>query len=195
MSSDPPHGTFAPGIARNACSSIGSMPENPNDATPPGLRRSRLNQVLGGVCAGVANRLGVDAVLVRIAAVAAALVSGGAAILLYLIAWVVLPQDDEGPLGVLPPVGRGHAREAWSAAGDDVRSLASSLRQDPTEPVAETERQKQSRAAAIDGALTSLGDLLRDPEVRVGARRAATGVSTAVGASVDELAARARRTR
>jgi len=171
------------------------MPENPKDATPPSLRRSRLNQVLGGVCAGVANRLGVDPLLVRIAAVAAALVSGGAAILIYLIAWVVLPQDDEGPLGVLPPVGPGHAREAWSAAGDDVRVLASSLRKDPSEPVSETERREQSRAAAIDGALTSLGDRLRDPEVRVGARRAATGVSTAVGASVDELAARARGTR
>lgn len=171
------------------------MPENPNDASPLRLRRSRLNPILGGVCAAVADRLGVDPVLVRIAAVVAALISGGAAVLVYLVAWVVLPQDDDGPLGVRPPVGPGHARQAWSAAGDDLRSLASSFQAGRAEPVSENDRRERARAAAINAALTSLGDRLRDPEVRIGARRAATGVSTAVGASVDEIAARARRAR
>ncbi|MCW2717901.1 PspC domain-containing protein [Pseudonocardia sp.] len=167
------------------------MSENPNADTPSGLRRSRADQVLGGVCAGIAIRLGVDPILVRIAAVAAALVSGGVAVVAYLLAWIVLPQADDGPHGVLPPVGPGHARQAWTAAGGDLRSLATSLQGPPSE----AERRERSRAAAIDAALTSLGDRLRDPEVREGARRAATGVSTAVGASVDELAARARSTR
>lgn len=165
------------------------MSENPNATPPPGLRRSRSDQVFGGVCAGIANRLGVDPVLVRIAAVAVALVSAGVAVVAYLVAWVVLPQDDGD---VLTPVGPGHARQAWSAAGGDLRSLATSLQSGPP---SEAERQERTRAAAIDTALTSLGDRLRDPEVRDGARRAATGVSTAVGASVDELSARARRTR
>lgn len=166
------------------------MPENPNVATWPGLRRSRSDKVLGGVCAGVANRLGRDPLLVRLVAVGLALVSGGAAVLIYLVAWVVLPQDEDGP-----PVYPGHAREAWSAAGGDMRSLASSLRPERSEPVAQADRRERSRATAIDAALTSLGERLRDPEVRVGARRAATGVSTALGASVDEIAARARRPR
>ncbi len=164
------------------------MSENPNATTPPGLRRSRADQVLGGVCAGVAHRIGMDPILVRVAAVAAALVSGGVAVVAYLVAWVLLPQDDGD---VLTPVGSGHARQAWSAAGGELRSFASSLQGTPSE----AERQERSRTAAIDATLTSLGDRLRDPEVRDGARRAATGVSTAVGASVDELAARARRPR
>jgi hypothetical protein len=41
--------------------------------------------------------------------------------------------------------------------------------------------------------MTSLGDRLRDPEVRAAARRSAAGLSAAVGASVEDIAARTRR--
>lgn len=56
----------------------------------PALRRSD-DRVLGGVCAGIAERLGVDPVLVRIGAVALGVLSAGSAVLLYLIAWVLVP--------------------------------------------------------------------------------------------------------
>ncbi|ANS79943.1 putative stress-responsive transcriptional regulator [Serinicoccus hydrothermalis] len=46
--------------------------------------------VLGGVCATIADRLGVAPVAVRAAAVLAALL-GGVGVGLYLIAWTVLP--------------------------------------------------------------------------------------------------------
>jgi hypothetical protein len=59
-------------------------------------------------------------------------------------------------------------------------------------PDAEAEGHKRSRAAAVEAAMTALGDRLRDPEVRAGARRAAVGLSKAVGASVDELGRRGR---
>jgi len=67
---------------------------------PPGpavhvLRRSRRDHVVGGVCGGLGNYFGVDAVLFRIVAVALAL-SGGFGVLTYLIAWVVIPQEAEG---------------------------------------------------------------------------------------------------
>jgi hypothetical protein len=48
---------------------------------------------------------------------------------------------------------------------------------------------------AADDAATALGERLRTPEVQEGARRAATSVSQAVTASVDELARRVRRER
>jgi phage shock protein C len=62
-----------------------------------GLRRSRTDRVLGGVCAGIAERLGLDALLVRVAAVVFAavvfaLVSGGAAVVIYLVAWVFIKE-------------------------------------------------------------------------------------------------------
>jgi hypothetical protein len=41
--------------------------------------------------------------------------------------------------------------------------------------------------------MTSLGDRLRDPDIRAGARRSAAGLSTAVGASVGSLTSRTRR--
>jgi phage shock protein C len=61
----------------------------------PRLRRSRSDRVLGGVCGGIAATLGIDPVLIRIAAVALAL-SGGLGVLAYVIAWIVVPEAQEG---------------------------------------------------------------------------------------------------
>ena len=57
------------------------------------LRRSRDDRMLGGVCGGIAAALGIDPLLLRIAAVALAL-SGGVGVLAYLIAWIVIPPAD-----------------------------------------------------------------------------------------------------
>ncbi len=65
---------------------------------PKRLRRSRADRVLGGVCGGLAEYFGVDVVLLRIVAVALAL-SGGAGFVLYVIAWIVVPEGDTGPAG------------------------------------------------------------------------------------------------
>ena len=53
------------------------------------LRRELEGRVLGGVCAGVARRLGVDPLVVRVAFIAAAAVGFG--IPLYALAWLVIP--------------------------------------------------------------------------------------------------------
>src|SRR4051794_35516449 len=65
--------------------------------TPPAqfrLRRSRTDRMLGGVCGGLARDLGADAALLRVLVVALTLISGGAAALVYLAAWVLAPEDD-----------------------------------------------------------------------------------------------------
>jgi phage shock protein PspC (stress-responsive transcriptional regulator) len=165
------------------------------------LRRSRQDRVLGGVCAGIAEQLDVDPVLIRIAAVALALVSGGAAVFAYLVAWAIVPNGVPGPrkFGNEPAansrVANTTMRDSWTAAGGEWRSLATELRRPRPESVPDTDttRQERSRTAAIDAAMTSLGDRLRDPDVRAGARRSAAGLSTAVGASVGALTSRARR--
>lgn len=56
------------------------------------LYRSRRDRVLGGVCGGLANYLSADPAVVRLAWVAFSLL-GGAGVLLYLIAWIIVPEE------------------------------------------------------------------------------------------------------
>jgi signal transduction histidine kinase len=71
------------------------------------LRRDRSEGWLGGVCAGIALRLGVDPVLVRLAFVVAT-AAGGIGIALYALGWLVIPAGagNEGARRRLP-TGRG----------------------------------------------------------------------------------------
>ncbi len=62
-------------------------------AVPPGgkrLVRNENDKVLGGVCSGFANYLGIDPVIARILFVLFT-VAWGAGIILYIILWVILP--------------------------------------------------------------------------------------------------------
>ena len=55
------------------------------------LTRSR-NAMIGGVAAGVAEWINADPALVRIAWAVLVPLTGGAALLAYIVAWVVLPE-------------------------------------------------------------------------------------------------------
>ncbi|MFB9908926.1 PspC domain-containing protein [Allokutzneria oryzae] len=57
------------------------------------LRRSRNDRMVAGVCGGVARILNVDAALLRILLVAATLLGFGTGAVLYLICWIVMPED------------------------------------------------------------------------------------------------------
>jgi len=59
------------------------------------LYRLRDGRVVAGVCAGLATYFGVDATLVRLA-FALLTIFGGAGILLYLCAWIVIPEEGDG---------------------------------------------------------------------------------------------------
>uniref|UniRef100_A0A7V3YFC8 PspC domain-containing protein n=1 Tax=Candidatus Caldatribacterium californiense TaxID=1454726 RepID=A0A7V3YFC8_9BACT len=59
------------------------------------LYRSRRERILGGVCGGIAEYFGLDPSLVRIVAVLLILVGGGA-ILAYIIAWILIPEEPRG---------------------------------------------------------------------------------------------------
>jgi signal transduction histidine kinase len=58
----------------------------------PALRRDGTRGVLGGVCAGIARRLGVEPLPVRVVALVLA-VAGGVGVPLYLLAWAAMPGD------------------------------------------------------------------------------------------------------
>lgn len=156
----------------------------------PPLRRPP-DGVLGGVCAALADRAGAPVALVRLAALALLVVSGGSVVVAYLIAWVLIPRAGAAPVRPAPTPGPGDrpgVREAWRAAGAELRSLGGALRpeQAPTPPV------EGGPIRAADAVLTGLGERLRTPEVRERARRAVDGVSTAVGASIADVDRRAR---
>jgi phage shock protein C len=80
------------------------VPEPPRPVEPRRLRRSRRDRIVGGVCGGFARYLGVDPVLLRIVTVALVL-SGGAGLLAYVVAWVVIPDaESDEPEGSTPSV-------------------------------------------------------------------------------------------
>jgi len=68
----------------------------------PGLTRSRDDRVIAGVCAGLARYLGIDPVLVRIAALLL-IFAGGVGIVLYIIGWIAMPEERAVVDGVAEP--------------------------------------------------------------------------------------------
>ncbi len=58
------------------------------------LRRSADDRVLAGVASGIARYLDADVTLVRVIIAALALFSG-AAVALYIAAWLLIPEDGE----------------------------------------------------------------------------------------------------
>src|SRR3954471_8736434 len=65
----------------------------PPPPEPRRLQRSSTDRVLGGVSGGLGAYLGVDPIIVRVVAVVLAFF-GGAGILFYLAAWLLVPSDD-----------------------------------------------------------------------------------------------------
>jgi phage shock protein PspC (stress-responsive transcriptional regulator) len=61
---------------------------------PRPLRRSNSDRVIAGVCGGTAEYFAIDPIIVRLGFVALALL-GGSGVLLYLIAWLVMPGATE----------------------------------------------------------------------------------------------------
>lgn len=60
------------------------------------LIRPKNGRMVAGVCAGIGQFFGIDANLIRIAFALLTLLSAGAAALVYLVAWVVVPEEGEG---------------------------------------------------------------------------------------------------
>ena len=57
------------------------------------LSRSRDDRMIAGVCGGAAKVFGIDAAILRIALVAATVLGVGTGALLYLICWIIIPEE------------------------------------------------------------------------------------------------------
>jgi phage shock protein PspC (stress-responsive transcriptional regulator) len=62
------------------------------------LVRSRQGRMVAGICAGAADYFGVDVTLVRVIVAVVAVITGGAGVLAYLVAWVIIPEEGEKTL-------------------------------------------------------------------------------------------------
>lgn len=71
-------------------------PEPETAPAPKRLLRSSADRIIGGVCGGIGRYFGVDPTLVRIGAVALVLL-GGAGLVVYAAALLLVPLDDESP--------------------------------------------------------------------------------------------------
>ncbi|MEL7208455.1 MAG: PspC domain-containing protein [Actinomycetota bacterium] len=84
------------------------------------LQRSR-NRTIGGVAAGMADFAGVDVTIVRLAFVALTLF-GGSGPLLYLVAWIIMPDaatvspPPPGPFAAPAPASASGAADASASA-------------------------------------------------------------------------------
>lgn len=70
-----------------------ATPAQETEARRDPLRRSRSNKMLGGVCAGIGNLLGVDIALVRIV-FALFFLLGGLGLIPYIYAWMAVPPEE-----------------------------------------------------------------------------------------------------
>ncbi|HZG67549.1 MAG TPA: PspC domain-containing protein [Herpetosiphonaceae bacterium] len=57
------------------------------------LRRSRTNRRIAGVCGGLGEQFGIDPTLIRILFVLLGLPGGAPGVLLYMILWLVMPEE------------------------------------------------------------------------------------------------------
>ena len=64
---------------------------------PRRLTRSSRERMWAGVCGGLAEYFDLDPALVRLIWVIATVLSGGLAIPVYIVAWIILPRDERPP--------------------------------------------------------------------------------------------------
>jgi phage shock protein C len=98
------------------------------------LYRSRDDRVIGGVCAGLAERLDLDPALVRVGWFVLTILTGGVLFLLYIVMLIVVPEEPAGgvawtsrppdpgavPGWTPPPPGAGWAPPGGPRPGDPV---------------------------------------------------------------------------
>jgi phage shock protein PspC (stress-responsive transcriptional regulator) len=84
------------------------------------LYRSKTDAILGGVCSGLAKYLVIDPTLVRLAFVLVTL-AGGAGVLIYIVMWIIVPEEGTVQQPGTPQVLSGEGlRDRFGDMRDDV---------------------------------------------------------------------------
>jgi phage shock protein C len=67
------------------------------------LTRSRQDRMIAGVCGGIGRYLSIDPTLIRLAMLLLA-IWGGGGILVYIIAWIVIPEEPLAEAAPMAPI-------------------------------------------------------------------------------------------
>jgi phage shock protein C len=99
------------------------------------LRRSATDRKIAGVCGGIAEYLNVDPTVIRIAAIALTVITGGAFIVAYVIALVVMPDTPrDAPVWNYAPTDRPGQPGAAGQPASPAQPGSSSAPASPTQP-------------------------------------------------------------
>jgi phage shock protein C len=60
------------------------------------LYRPKKERMLGGVCAGLGEHLDIDPTVIRLIWAAVTVLSLGTGIVVYILAWILIPEEDTG---------------------------------------------------------------------------------------------------
>jgi phage shock protein C len=74
-----------------------------DEMTRQGLVRPREGRMLGGVCAGLGRRFGLDPWIARLLFVLILLVIPGSQILIYPVLWILMPSEQPEYATAYPP--------------------------------------------------------------------------------------------
>jgi phage shock protein PspC (stress-responsive transcriptional regulator) len=91
---------------------VAHTPPPPPPPPPRRLTRSRTDRIIGGVGGGLAQHLGADPLLVRFGIGLLFVITGGAGLLLYVAAWLLVPEENLAPGQSAPP-----PRSRWATIG------------------------------------------------------------------------------
>ncbi|MBC7220536.1 PspC domain-containing protein [Candidatus Bipolaricaulota bacterium] len=108
------------------------------------LYRRRKDALLGGVCGGIAEYLGVDPTLVRVVFAVLA-VASGIGVLIYFLLWLLIPQEGEAP---------SEPRDAVRAGAEEIADRAKEFGKEVRASVA---RRDTGLAIAVAAILIFLG--------------------------------------
>jgi phage shock protein PspC (stress-responsive transcriptional regulator) len=86
----------------------------PPGVAPPRLTRSTDDKIVSGLCGGLGRHFNVDPVVFRVAFVVLSL-AGGSGVLLYLVGWLLVPDDRSGGATILDRARHGHSSQVLAA--------------------------------------------------------------------------------
>ncbi|MDT7619187.1 MAG: phage shock protein [Pseudonocardiales bacterium] len=116
----PPAGNYDPPTSNYAPPTDSYSPPASTRRPPIRLHRSRDERMIAGVCGGLAETLGIDVVILRLALVLATVLGVGAGVILYVACWILMPASPlTGPTAApaaLVPAQGGEAEPAPRAS-------------------------------------------------------------------------------
>lgn len=98
---------------------------------PKRLYRKREGEMLGGVAAGLADYFQLDVSLVRLIIIVLTVLTGGAGIVAYILAWIVIPEEPRETVGAGAGVGAGTYAGGQPFAGEASAGVPAEPQPDP----------------------------------------------------------------